>query len=265
MSDSASSPKPGIELNKLILQNNDGENLVGLLHETGSPELVILCHGLTASKEANTMVTLADAIAKQGISVFRFDFSGNGESGGSFQFGDYQKEVEDLRSVVLYFSEGKRTVTTVVGHSKGGNVVLLYASRYNNVPTIVNVSGRCHMEEGLEFLGKDFLEKIKENGFIDFKNKKGQYRVTEESLMERLGTDMKAACLSIDKNCRVMTVHGSSDEVIPVEDAYEFSKIIPNHKLHIINGADHVYTKHQAELAEVVTNFISSFLQRGKI
>ena len=29
------------------------------------------------------------------------------------------------------------------GHSKGGNVVLLYASQYDDVPLFVNVAGRC--------------------------------------------------------------------------------------------------------------------------
>ncbi|KAL6131316.1 hypothetical protein ACLB2K_069692 [Fragaria x ananassa] len=65
------------------------------------------------------------------------------------------------------------------------------------------------------------------------------FRVTEESLMDRLGTDMHEACLQIGNGChyaiyctyRVLTVHGSDDEVIPVDDAVEFSKMIPNHKL----------------------------------
>ncbi|KAF5184022.1 alpha/beta-Hydrolases superfamily protein [Thalictrum thalictroides] len=86
------------------------------------------------------------------------------------------------------------------------------------------------------------------------------YRITEESLMERLGTDMHAACLSIDNANRVLTVHGSSDEAIPVEDAFEFAKIIPNHKLRVIEGADHGYSNHQSELAEVVLNFIKASL-----
>ena len=43
--------------------------------------------------------------------------------------------------------------------------------------------------------------------------------------------------ISADNRClrqRVLTVHGSDDEVIPVADAMEFDKIIPNHKLHIV-------------------------------
>ncbi|CAL2274668.1 unnamed protein product [Prunus armeniaca] len=90
------------------------------------------------------------------------------------------------------------------------------------------------------------------------------YRVTEESLMDRLSTDMHEACLQIDKEGRVLTVHGSADEIIPVEDALEFSKIIPNHKLHVIEGADHFYTSHQAELVSVVLDFIKAALQQDK-
>ena len=63
---------------------------------------------------------------------------------------------------------------------------------------------------------------------------------------------------------RVFTVHGSADEVIPVEDAYQFSKIIRNHKLHIIEGANHCYTEHHAELASVVMDFINACLRQDK-
>ncbi|KAF5182061.1 Alpha/beta-Hydrolases superfamily protein, partial [Thalictrum thalictroides] len=169
-----SSSSPGeVHVGKITVQNNYGENLVGLLHETGSTELVILCHGLGASKEETTMGNLADAITKEGISVFRFDFAGNGESEGSFQFGNYLRDVDDLRSVVLYFSGGKHAIITVLGHSKGGNVVLLYASKYHDVPTIVNVSGRYDLKKGIDDrFGKDFLQNIKRDGFVDVMGKR---------------------------------------------------------------------------------------------
>jgi len=54
----------------------------------------------------------------------------------------------------------------------------------------------------------------------------------------------------------VLTVHGSKDQVVPVTDALEFDKIIINHKLCIIEGADHEFTMHQAELGSVVLDFI---------
>jgi hypothetical protein len=34
----------------VLVTNKHGENLVGLLHHTGSNKVVVLCHGFTASK-----------------------------------------------------------------------------------------------------------------------------------------------------------------------------------------------------------------------
>ncbi|MED6174012.1 hypothetical protein PIB30_064925 [Stylosanthes scabra] len=250
---------------RIVVPNKHGEKLVGIFHDSGSKEIVVLCHGFRSSKEATSIVNLAAALENARISSFRFDFSGNGESDGTFQYGHYWREADDLHAVTQYFRGSNRDVAAIVGHSKGGGVVLLYASKYHDVKLVVNLSGRYDLKAGIEErLGKDYMERIKKDGFIDVTRRSGSfdYRVTEESLMDRLGTNMHEACLNIDKDCRVLTVHGSSDTIIPVQDALEFAKIIPNHKLHIIEGADHPYTNHQDELTSVVVNFIKENLHQ---
>ncbi|KAF3674217.1 putative delta(8)-fatty-acid desaturase-like [Capsicum annuum] len=95
------------------------------------------------------------------------------ESEGSFQYGNYRREADDLRAIVEHFHEEERFIATIVGHSKGGNVVLLYASSYKDVDAVVNISGRFNLERGIEGrLGRDFKEKIKHDGFIDVRNRK---------------------------------------------------------------------------------------------
>lgn len=244
---------------KLVIRNTNGENLVGVIQEAGSSKLVILCHGFRSSKESKTLINLANALVSENISVFRFDFSGNGESDGTFQYGNYWKEVEDLRAVTQFFSGQNREVHAIVGHSKGGNVVLLYASKFHDVHRVVNISGRFDLKKGIEErLGNDFMERMKKDGFIDVMDKMGLfiYCVTRESLIDRLSTDMHDACLSIDNNCRVLTVHGSEDDVVQHEDGFEFDKLIINHKLQIIEGADHRFISHQNYLARVLLDFI---------
>ncbi|XP_076937233.1 uncharacterized protein LOC143604723 isoform X1 [Bidens hawaiensis] len=181
------------------------------------------------------------------------------ESEGIFQFGNYLKEVDDLQAVIQYFTAENRVISAILGHSKGGNAVVLYASLHHDIHTVVNLSGRYKMDRGIEErLGKENLERVKKDGFVDIKSRKGAllYRVTEESLMERLNTNMHEAGLKVDQDCKVLTVHGSVDEVIPVEDALEFAKIIPNHELRIIEGANHNYTNHRDELVSVVLGFL---------
>lgn len=76
--------------------------------------------------------------------------------------------------VVLYFSPKLllKIVTT------GGDVVLLYASKYHGIRTVVNVSGRYDLQRGIEErLGKDFVETIKKEGYLDVKNKTGNFLI----------------------------------------------------------------------------------------
>lgn len=52
--------------------------------------------------------------------------------------------------------------------------MLLYSSKYHDVQTVINLSGRYNLEKGIaERLGKDFLEMIKKDSFIDVKNRAG--------------------------------------------------------------------------------------------
>jgi len=63
---------------RVEIMNKHGERLVGLLHNTGSNKIVVLCHGFIATKSDSLILDLASALTKKGISAFRFDFSGNG-------------------------------------------------------------------------------------------------------------------------------------------------------------------------------------------
>ncbi|XP_014507419.1 uncharacterized protein LOC106767107 isoform X1 [Vigna radiata var. radiata] len=258
---------PSFLQKKVIIQNKYGYKLVGILHESGTEEIVLLCHGGRASKENFIMTNLAAALENAGISSFRFDFTGNGESEGSFEIGGFWREADDLHAVAQHFLKANRTVIAIVGHSKGANAAILYASKYNDVKTIVNLSGTHDLKVGLlSRYGKEFLERIRKEGFIELEAAPGgiNYRITEESLKDRLSISMLEECLHIDKECRFFTVHGSADIQIPALAAVEFDKILPNHKFHIIEGADHVYSDHQDELASVVVNFINETLNKDK-
>lgn len=58
----------------------------------------------------------------------------------------------------------------------GGDVVLLYASRYHDVHTVVNISGRYDLKRGIaERMGEDFMERLKEKGYLDVKDMQGNF------------------------------------------------------------------------------------------
>ncbi|KAG6551416.1 hypothetical protein Mapa_007062 [Marchantia paleacea] len=258
MSEASIVPPPGIAKNVTIV-NHVGEKLVGVIDDTGSKELCILCHGFRSSKKSTTLGVVASTLVTAGFSSFRFDFSGNGESEGEFAYGNYWKEVEDLRAAIEYWRGQGREITAIIGHSKGGNVVILYASKYGDVSTVVNVSGRFDLNIGqLERFGEAGMKKLEQEGFLDVKDKAGnvEYRVTLKSLEDRLSTDMDGASKAISKDCRVLTVHGSQDEIVKIENANDFAKRIPNHTLRVFEGANHNYEGDRKKLADLVLEFI---------
>lgn len=48
-----------------------------------------------------------------------YELSSPRESEGSFHFGNYRGEAEDLRAVIQHFSGTSRVMSAIIGHSKG--------------------------------------------------------------------------------------------------------------------------------------------------
>lgn len=67
------------------------------------------------------------------------------------------------------------SLNLVISLPSGGNVVVLYASIYGDVPMVVNLSGRFYVEKGIEErLGKEFMDRINKEGYIEVRNKTGK-------------------------------------------------------------------------------------------
>lgn len=64
--------------------------------------------------------------------------------------------------------------------------------------------------------------------------------------------------------CRVLTVHGTADVDVALEEAYEIGKCISDHQLQIVDGADHTYFSRLDELAAAVVTFANQCVQLWK-
>lgn len=85
-------------------------------------------------------------------------------------------------------------------------------------------------------------------------------QLAAQSMAERLGLDMGAAASKISIS-EVLTIHGTADTTIPVEDAHSFAKAIATHTLSLVDGADHNF-RNPAH-AEVAIKRIVEYLTRG--
>ena len=74
----------------------------------------------------------------------------------------------------------------------------------------------------------------------------------------RLSLDMQAAVAKI-KHSKILTIHGTGDTVIPVEDGQEYAKLLPGSDLVVVDGADHNFRsepEHAEKLIQVVVDYM---------
>lgn len=227
------------------------------------PRCLLLCHGMAAHSQWGFLPSLAESLLREVpsvASVLRFDFTGCGGSEGEFEYGGYGRQVSDIGSAAAWMRGRGYAVWGLVGHSMGGNAVLLYAAEHHDVPHVVNLSARYRMTRGLPF-GSDQLTALQESGFFYWRPKgtgMGEVKVTQSTINERLSLDMDAVRRI---TARVLTVHGVDDTAIPVEDAHSLAELIAHHTLRTLDDADHNYTTEQARLLMITT--VSEWLSKA--
>ncbi|RIA98653.1 Alpha/Beta hydrolase protein [Glomus cerebriforme] len=224
--------------------------------------IVIMCHGLLNNRFSKTLLGIIEGISYHALSV---DFQGNGLSGGTTSYGNNEEEVENIRCIVSYVRKKlNRKVLCICGHSKGAADVLLYASKYNDVPLIVSLSARYDHTQipPNRFTPEQFEELQRKGSFVWVKYDNREYVIRQEDIKQITSLDMSVV-KNIDKQkIRVLTVHGSKDKVIPVEDAYIFDKLLgpePYHKLVIVQDAGHLYydnMNHQKIMVEAINSWL---------
>jgi pimeloyl-ACP methyl ester carboxylesterase len=87
----------------------------------GKPGLVWLC-GLKSEMTGTKASAVADWARAQGLACTRFDYSGHGQSTGSFEAGTVSRWLEETRAVFSGLTEGPQVL---VGSSMGGYLALL--------------------------------------------------------------------------------------------------------------------------------------------
>ncbi|MBU0929876.1 MAG: lysophospholipase, partial [Nanoarchaeota archaeon] len=124
-------------MEKINFYNKEGEKLTGILHNSKkkTDKGIILVHGFKGNKDRDLMKNLDKELSKE-YNIFRFDFSGNGESEGKFEEQSYSKYVEELKIVIDYLKKHNQNII-IIGHSLGGNITILEEEKYKNIDKLI--------------------------------------------------------------------------------------------------------------------------------
>ncbi len=248
--------------NKVFTYNQQGEKLVGI--ETlpdkvnGKLPAVVLAHGIGVNKNEYGMFDdLARRLVKAGFAIYRFDFSGCGESEGNIidttltklkgdlenilEFVKNQEKIDQERICIL--AQSFATACTVALKPKVKCIILLGSIAHQNA-SLAKYFGSGYNPTGISVKKKitGFLLEVEPKFWEDLK----QYNLLE---------DIKAI------HCPILLMHGSADDKIPPSETeeYFFNANQPKEKL-IIDGANHGMEPKREEMYGIVANWLKKNL-----
>jgi alpha/beta superfamily hydrolase len=116
---------------KIQFKNNQGHVLAALLElpDQEPKGYAIFAHCFTCNKNLTAVRSIGKALNSKGIAVFRFDFTGLGESEGDFEDTNFSSNVDDIIAAANFLEMNYEAPKILVGHSLGGAAVLFATSK----------------------------------------------------------------------------------------------------------------------------------------
>ncbi len=135
-----------------------GAELAGYLDLPDGPvrATALFAHCFTCSHRSHAAARISRELARQGVAVLRFDFTGLGASGGEFAGTTFSGNVADVVAAARWLGDELEPVSLLVGHSLGGAAVIAAAGELDDVRGVATIGAPAdpahvaHTIEGLE-------------------------------------------------------------------------------------------------------------------
>ncbi|WP_053591955.1 alpha/beta hydrolase [Bacillus sp. FJAT-22090] len=232
--------------------------LSGVLHLPSNSDeqkvpLIVILHGFLGSKvgEHRMFVKAARFFTKRGFSVFRFDFSGCGESDGDYSNVMVTKQLKEVQIVLNYLSLIKEVDAeniTLIGHSLGGAVASITAAQDRRIRKLILWSpvGKPY-EDISKIMGAETVELARVNGKVDYN---GFY--VSHLFLEDLKNHhpLEAICSYKDE---ALIIHAKEDEDVPTEHTYSYFDALRQRGCkkevdkYFVEHADHTFSSYALE------------------
>lgn len=211
---------------------------------TSTDRAVLLCHGFLSGKNSTTNKTLTRSLTEQGITTFRFDFFGHGESEGPFEKLTVTVALDQALAALDLLADRGYTRIGLIGSSFGGLIAILTAAQN---PGLACLGLKCPVADFAEVLRLEFGEA----GMEHWKTHHEVPDVTGGIKPVRLHYALYENCLQYDGykaaakiTIPTLIVQGDNDELVPLRQSSRLMEALQGtRQLEIISGADHAFTR----------------------
>ena len=235
----------------------EGDRIRGTLHRPGaeSAHAVLMGHCFTCSRHTRILRQVCEDLAATGIMALRFDFSGNGQSGGNFSESSYTRHIGEMKTAMGFMAEQGANWFGLAGHSMGAAIALLTAAEEPNVRAVCGFAGQYTRIDPVDFLSRIEQDELRITGRVAFESRGRSLWLNESFFKDARRYDIPGSLKKLDRP--VLLVHGDRDEITPVSQAYHGWELNPRAKLVIVDGADHMFLEeeHRRRVGRLVTDW----------
>lgn len=204
---------------------------------------VLFAHCFTCSKNLRAVSHISRALTEHGMGVFRFDFTGLGESEGDFADTNFSSNIEDLEAAAEYMKKELSAPRMLMGHSLGGAAVLQATQHIPSVEAVVTIGAPCNPRHVAHLLMDKKDEIIK----------KGEARVNLAgrifTIKKQFLDDLKEQKMNgVIKNLGtpLLIFHSPVDKTVGIDNAAHIYKLAKHPKSFIsLDDADHLLTNEE--------------------
>jgi len=245
---------------RITFPGHGGNMLAARFDHPEGPTLAtaLFAHCFTCSKDIAAARRISQRLARMGIAVLRFDFTGLGHSEGEFANAGFSGNVADLQAAAAWLEARGQAPALLIGHSLGGAAVLRAAPEIASVKAVATIGAPFDPAHVIHNFGPA-LDEIRQRGQARVTLGGRSFTITREFLDDidkaRLGPAlgrMKAALL---------VMHAPRDTVVGIENAAEIFRAARHPKSFVtLDGADHLISR--PEDAEYVADVIATWARR---
>lgn len=220
---------------------------------------IVLLHGW--GQNIDMMKPIGDRFTKD-FDIVIFDLPGFGNSSEPKEFFSCYDYVELIHKAL---DELKIKKPIIIGHSFGGKLGLIYASKYETEKLVCLASPFCKEIQKVTMKAKllkalkkvPILNKLEDfakrhMGSTDYRNASG---VMRNILVGHVNLDIKEDIKKI--KCPTLLIWGTNDEAVSIERAYELEKLIKDAGLVVYEGCTHyAYLERLGQTISVLKSFL---------
>lgn len=142
--------------------NPAGQRLCGSLEipEGIARGWALFAHCFTCGKNNLAAVRIARTLAGSGIGVLRFDFTGLGDSEGSFSDSSFSLNAQDLLAAARAMQTAGMPIDLLIGHSLGGAAILAAAGEIASARAVVTIAAPFDVAHVLHLLDPAGLARL---------------------------------------------------------------------------------------------------------